>query len=545
MALGKRDLAGFIPNIKDHGLGATIGTGGRCGFAGVSKGGTAGQFYEFKSAADMLATLERGPAVEQLLDLFDDGYDPLEPALGVRSVIYREIDVGSNVGTASVPVHDGTGTATAVTEDAGVYEPRLNRSYAIEVTVGGAIGTARYKLCRNYDVVDPEHRVWGDEYKFVVTTTGPPAKSRIYVEEAAGGTYIEFTDSTTPDTDFVVGDVWHWDTTAAAADTTSVEAALLALAQWRDAGGNGIGGTGDITLIGCDRQFADTVWDDVHQIATDEWDDNIHPVQFVISVEAPTKSGTPLTYQIDTWVTGVVADSEAYRTATIPTNSLLNGALCLNAVYMLRPTTDGPQVRHQCGAVLGQKVRARWHWDVGWVERFGFRGALAVYPWNSLTDNMSIKSGVPEENRTATLNTDGHVLVAWPRAGHIRKIVTDTDWAMCDLTSDYFKAPYYRVVGGIHVVLRAWFAVLAREPGISSNDAAALEAEINGTIVSPRIVDPNKPKDAIPKPFNDAHISVWAEEDVLVTEELDYSLQIVPVGSKHQLTGYTQLRRSL
>jgi hypothetical protein len=158
---------------------------------------------------------------------------------------------------------------------------------------------------------------------------------------------------------------------------------------------------------------------------------------------------------------------------------------------------------------------------------------------------MSIKSGVPEENRTATLNTDGHVLVAWPRAGHIRKIVTDTDWAMCDLTSDYFKAPYYRVVGGIHVVLRAWFAVLAREPGISSNDAAALEAEINGTIVSPRIVDPNKPKDAIPKPFNDAHISVWAEEDVLVTEELDYSLQIVPVGSKHQLTGYTQLRRSL
>jgi hypothetical protein len=546
MTLGKRNLAGFIPNIKDHGLGATMGTGGRCGFAGVSKGGTAAQFYEFKSAADMLTALQRGPAVEQLLDLFEDGYDPLEPALSVKSVVYREIDCEANVGTATNPVNSGEGTATAITEDSGAAEPFLTRSYAIKVTVPGGTGTARYKICRNYDVVDPAHQVWSDEYKFVVTTDGPPIKSRIYVEDVVSGTYIEFAE-VDPEEDFLVGDVWTWQSSTAAPASAKVLAALTALAQWRDEGGNGIGGTGDITLIGCDRQFGDADdWIDVHQIATDEWDDNIHPVQMVISVGGPTKSGTPPTYQIDTWLAGVVADAEDYRTVQIPTNSLLNGALCLSAVYVLRPTTDGSQVRHQCGAILGQKVRARWHWDIGWVERFGFRGASAVYPWNSVIDNMSIKPNESvEENRTATLNTDGHFLVAWPRAGFIRKVVTDTDWAMADNTSDYFKAPYYRVVGGIHVELRNWFATIAREPGISSNDAAALEAEINGSILAPRVVDPDKPKDAIPKPFNAAHISVWAEDDVLVTEELDYSLAIVPVGSKHQLAGYTQLRRSL
>jgi hypothetical protein len=203
-------------------------------------------------------------------------------------------------------------------------------------------------------------------------------------------------------------------------------------------------------------------------------------------------------------------------------------------------------VRHQCGAVLGQAIRSRWHWDVGWVEKFGFRGATAVYPWNSRIDNMTVKpSESALENRTAILSNDGHVLAAFPRTGFAVKVVTSDFWAMADNTSDYFKAPYYRVVGGTHVVLRNWFTPHTREPGLSSNDAAQLEAEAQATVMKPRIVDPSKIGDAIAKPYNDAKISIWAEADVLVTERLDYALLIEPTGSKRQLSGWTQLRRNV
>jgi len=38
---------------------------------------------------------------------------------------------------------------------------------------------------------------------------------------------------------------------------------------------------------------------------------------------------------------------------------------------------------------------------------------------------------------------------------------------------------------------------------------------------------------------------MWAEPDVLVTEVFNYGLRIVPTGSLRQLTGWTQLVRSL
>jgi hypothetical protein len=549
MTEGLRTLPGFIPTIRDGGLGAGLGLGGRCGFAGVSKDVTEGTFVSLKSASDVRENLGRGPAVEQLLDLFEDGYDREDQTLTVQEVIYLECDTTGDTTATIDSTADGGNSGNAT--DAAGGTPWLDRIYNIKVTQGGEVGTARYKICRNYDVVDLEHQVWSEELKFVMTAEGPPMKSKIYLEAPLEspdeGAYVEFTEDTTA-TDFEEGDNWTITTTPLIPSQASIETAITALTQWRDAAGNGLGGTGDITLIGCDQEIAasGTNWEDIHQIATDEWDNNIHPVQIIISVTECDTTGTPEVYDIDNWVDGLVTATETYRATTIPGSDLLNGALVINGIYALRDLPNwlgGPQVRHQCGAVLGQAIRSRWHWDVGWVEKFGFKGATAVYPWNSKTDNMTVKPGEAAlENRTAELTNDGHVLVAFPRTGVGVKIVTSDFWAMADSQSDYFKAPYYRIVGGTHVVMRTWFQPLTREPGVSSNDAAAIQAEIQGTILKPRTVDPSKPGDPIEKPYNSAKVTVWAEADVLVTEELDYALLIEPTGSKRQLTGWAQLR---
>jgi hypothetical protein len=548
MVTGLADLAGFIPTIKDYGLGAASGTGGRCGFAGISQNGDPGLFYEFNSAQDARATLGLGPALEQICDLFEDGVSSTDRELNVQTVVYREMD-DSGGGAASGSVDD-TGKTGDATYAATAALPNLDRTYAFEITKADALlanNVAEYMLCRNYDVVDPSHRVW--EGPFVIIEDSGGGTSTIYLEEPGTGFGLVITG--VGPTDFDLGDLIILTATAKTPTTANALAAIADLAAWRDPLGNPIGGTSDITIIGNDRTWADTEWDDVHSIATDEWNNNFHPVHLIISYTECSKSGSPETYDIDTWIGDIKSESGIYRGVTLPGNADLNGAMSISAIWLLRESdvgypggTTGAQVRHQCGALVGQSIRARWQWDIGWAERFHFKGAYNVYPWNSELDNMTHAAGFADEYRTADVN-EAHFLVAWPRPGYIRKIIVNKFWAMCDNLSDYFKMPYYRIVGATHVVLRIWFATRVLEPGLSSNDAAFLEAEINGSIIKPRIVDPSKAGDPIIKPYNDAYMSVWAEPDVLITETLDYSLAIVPVGSKYQLAGFTQLRRSL
>ncbi|MGD8720077.1 MAG: hypothetical protein PVH29_14815, partial [Candidatus Zixiibacteriota bacterium] len=253
-------------------MGAGLGLGGRCGFAGVSKNVTAGTFISLKSAADVREKLGRGPAVEQLLDLFEDGYDRDDQALSVQEVIYLEIDSSDTTAEITTPVAGGSNAGSATPDVGGT--PWLDRSYMIKVTKTGDIGVARYKICRNYDVVDADHQVWSEELKFVVADD--TTSSKIYleapVEDPDNGAYIEFTEGVGDD--FVADDTWTFGTTPALPSQTKIQEALTALVQWRDAAGNGLGGTGDISLIGCDQEIpADsTAWEPIHQIATDEWD---------------------------------------------------------------------------------------------------------------------------------------------------------------------------------------------------------------------------------------------------------------------------------
>jgi hypothetical protein len=543
---GYDDLAGFIPAIRDYGLGAAAGIGGRVGFAGCSKSGTAATFYSFKNLNDVKAALGIGPAVEQLQDLFRDGEGSFDRELNVKEVIYYEINVAG--GTAASATVDITGApgGSATAAMAGTASTRLDRRYGMLFLDTGDIpdNDVRYMLCRNYDVPDASHRVWEGPYTIIEDTV--PGTSTIYLEEPGVGVNIIITAAALDD--FVVNDLFVITTAAAAPTVVNAVAAIQALARWRDTLGNGIGGTGDITIIGSDRTWVNTAWDDLHAVATDEWGDNFHPVQIIASVVGATLTTS---YAITTWITTLLGQVTTYRGTTIPTNAYLNGALVLSAVFGLRSTSvgypggvSGAQVRHQCGGICGQAIRARTHWDIGWVERFEYKGMTNVYPWNSAVDNMTDDGANVLEYRTSQLN-NLHLLTAWPRSGYIRKIVTDSFWAMCDNLSDYFKAPYFRIVGMAHVILRIWFATRAREPGISANDAAQLEAEVNASIIQPMVVDPAILGDAIAKPFNQAVMHIRAPADVLITEQLDYELLIVPTGSKHQLVGFTQLRRSL
>jgi len=550
--MGYDDLAGFIPTIRDYGLGAGAGVGGRVGFAGCSKGGDPALFYEFRNMSEVRAALNIGPAVEQLEDLFDEGFSAEDRELNVQSVIYREISkAGITIGTEACDFTGVTGVSTwAVGGVGGASLPALDRTYGILITRGCNLlndNTAQYLICRNYDVVDVNHRVWEGPYTMISDGAGNVV---IYLETpGAPGPTID--GATFGAGDLVVGDLIIVTHTAPVPTVALTETAIQNLVEWRDPLGLPIGGTSDITMIGTDQPRAAATWDEIHQIATDEWNNNFNPCWIVFSVPQCGKTGAPLIYDIAVWILLNEGSSNVYRGATIPGNNLLNGAISVSAIWALRQTSVGVPggqnamiVRHQAGAILGQAARARWHWDIGWLKKFNLKRTTYIYPWNSDLDNMTF-DGVNEAERRTSLLNNQHFLMAWPRVGYLRRICVDSFWAMCDNLSDYFKQPYYRIVGATQVVLRIWFNNYVRAPGLSSNDAAFLESACNAEVIRPRIVDPKRPADPIIKPYDNAYVDIWAEPDVLITEVFNYGLRIVPTGSLHQLTGWTQLVRSL
>jgi len=549
--MGYDDLAGFIPFIRDYGLGAGMGVGGRVGFAGSSLAGDPLVFYQFHNMAEVRAALTRGPAVEQLEDLFDEGFSSEDRDLNVQTVVYREIDrTGIAVATEVVDMLGVTGDATYAV--GGAPLPALDRTYALLITRADALlanNVAQYMLCRNYDVVDVNHRVWEGPYTIIEDVV--PGTSTIQLEAPAAGPTLVVTGVGPGDfdlDDLII--VYHTAPVPTAALTAT---AVQDLAEWRDALGLPIGGTEDISMIGTDQPQLLATWDELHAIATNEWNNNFNPCWIVFSVpQCPLVGGVPgAAYEIDVWVDLQVASAALYRGVTIPTNDDLNGAISVSSIWALRQTSVGVPggqnamiVRHQAGAILGQAARARWHWDIGRLKKFNLKRTTYIYPWNGELDNMTF-DGVNEAEYRSTRINEEHMLMAWPRIDYLRRIAIDSFWAMCDNLSDYFKQPYYRIVGATQVVLRIWFNNYVRAPGLSSNDAAMLEAACNAEVIRPRIVDPKRLADPDIKPYNDAYVNMWAEPDVLVTEVFNYGLRIVPTGSLRQLTGWTQLVRSL
>ena len=547
--MGYDDLAGFIPTIRDYGLGAGAGIGGRVGFAGKSLSGNPVLFYEFRNMGEARAVLGIGPAVEQLEDLFDEGFSSEDRELNLKSVIYREIDPTTEA-AATATVDDAAVVGNS-TWAAGATLPELDRTYGILITRGCDDlddNVAQYLLCRNYDVVDVNHRVWEGPYTMISNAAGVVT---LFLETTgAPGATVVGTTGAVPD--LVVGDIITIVHTAPVPTVVATQRAIQDLVEWRDPLGLPIGGTSDITMIGTDQEQLVATWDEIHAIATNEWNNNFNPCWIVFSVPQCAKVGLLGTaYNIAPWILLNEGSSNVYRGVTIPGNNLLNGAISVSAIWALRQTSVGVPggqntmvVRHQAGAVLGQAARSRWHWDIGRLKKFNLKRTTYIYPWNSDLDNMTFDGANEAERRTSLLNNQ-HFLMAWPRVGYLRRIAVDSFWAMCDNLSDYFKQPYYRIVGGTHVVMRIWFNNYVRAPGISSNDAAFLESACNAEVIRPRIVDPQRMTDPEIKPYQDAYIDIWALPDVLVTEEFNYGIRIVPTGSLHQLTGWTQLVRSL
>lgn len=547
---GLDGLVGFIPAIQDQSLGTRPGGTKRCGFAGASMDQTfaAGVFVELNSSDDVIRLLGRGPAVDQLLQLFEDGADPIERRRAIETVIYKEIDDSGGVAASTaVDVTGVTGSATA----AVLGTPWLDRVYIIEVMEGGDIGVAKYRLCRNGDVIDTNHRVWEELKIFPITTVGPPDLSRIYLEGTgvAGDAYIEITEGI--GADFVVGDIIVVTNTCVVPTAATIVTAYTDLFSYRDLMGFGIGGFNDITYVGSDRIFAldNSDWDEIHALITAEWDNNLHPCRAVLSVANATQTGIPLAYDITTWTTAAAFGAEDYRITQIATNGDIEGGIEVEAIWLLRPcdVDKSVQVMHQTGSILGQIVRGEIHWQTMYWERMGHTRASAVYPWNSDIDNLHNDGTAVEHVRTDRLSA-AHLNIARARPYFARKIVGEAEWGMATLLSDFNIAPYYRILGAIHNELRAYYAAMAGAPGISASDADYIGALLQSIVINPKISNPSKEGDSVPKPLNgepltaDSNtITVWAPDDAITTGVLNYSLTITPTGSTRQITGFGRL----
>ena len=570
MTEGNANLTGFLPIVDDNSLGVSPGSGGQVGFACVAMGPSytdpflLSNWVRLRSKGDVTAYLGRGPGVEQLLDLFDDGVDPTNPNEGVQEVLVRTIDMtGAAAATiTAVPVVVGTGSATC----AGAGTPWLDRKYCIEILSSGNVGaaagdlsTATYKICDNYNVVDPNHRVWSEERKFI---NDSPTTTTVYLEQANAGANVKFTAGVGDD--FVAGDLWIFSTTCAVPTIAKQLLAYQDLIDYRGSDGSGIGGQGDttakggMTLLSTDRTHAAADWDDIHAKITNEWNNNQHACHFIVPVPIALRlAPAPYEFDIPTWVALCQATSTTYRTITMVANNYIDGGISLCAGYACRSTASTPSVtnpniiRHQAGSMLGMLGRSKWHHSLGWkqkmrsigVSKDGSGGTGCMYPWNSRLDNMTTAAGLNENTRidriAGSSSSNARMLTLRYMPG--LWVSPEWDWTMAGVTSDFFCIAYYQLMYAVFAQIGAYFNKnFAGSPGLTDSDCALVQQAINAAILQPMTGN-----DAVNQPYSASSIRVWVEADVLNTQQMQYELLLVPQASKRQLTGHAKLVRSV
>ncbi|MCG8553582.1 MAG: DUF2586 family protein, partial [Desulfobacterales bacterium] len=101
--------------------------------AGVCSLGTVGKGYLLGKDSDLEGLLGVGPLVDRLRDLFAAG--------GQNPIVIAVPTAGLSGGYISPPAHTGTGPDGAVTGT-----PAVNGDVVVEISTGGALGTAAYRL---------------------------------------------------------------------------------------------------------------------------------------------------------------------------------------------------------------------------------------------------------------------------------------------------------------------------------------------------------------------------------------------------------------
>lgn len=516
-----RWLRGYDPTIIDGKMGRLgVATVERLGVVGVAKGGTVGQVDRFYSYNEAKALLERGPGLEFIEDAYENvlvdltGSGGAHRRGGAEEVAYTEVDpTGGTVAEITTPVKTGTGNATVTS--GGI--PWRDRSFCLLVIVGGEIGDgiAKYKLCDNYEL-PADQQTWSREYLFTETTPGPPKTHKIYIEDGdPDGAYIEFSEDVTLE-DFVVGDIWTWQTTCVIPLATKVLEAAEALFNWRDPMGRALSTAKVCNILLVALPLDDTEWGNLLDLATKRFDDPVQPVHIIAPTEKWTVAGGLA--EIDTWIDAMRTASETLRGVTIPAQGY-HPRLSLVAGHELLDTDGaiGPQCRPLAGVASGAAVRTPVHWPIGWPAAVKVAG-YGVQPRNSGTDLM-------DDGRLTELSREGHFIVDYnePLTG---ARVFNLDWVMCGLTSDYDSIVNRLTMDrAILWVQQRWAEKIVRSPGVSEKDLALahpyLAQDLEGFKADGSIVDYS--------------LTLTPDEDAYTNGIVHAELAIIPVASKDQL----------
>ena len=478
------DLPGFYPTIKDGGLGALQALNVSVfGVYGVSEKGTESP----KFVKDMNQVVEEygmGTLVDHLNDAF---------VCGARQIVALRADA-STVHVVGTPTNSGTGTATADADlQTGVLAVKADRIHKFKITVGGALATAKYQYSNNGGIT------YGEEKSFVITTPGPPAIAEIDLED---GTYIEFTDdAVTPESSFVVGDIWTLENTEAKMNTSDRSDALDTICAYKDA--NGIG----LPLIVDTSEGDDVIWAVLGSKADAIWNAEQRPIWIIINSEKPDYA------DIDTWIAGLVTSSGTYRHERI-------GICALWGRFV--DTRGNLYVRAGAGSIAGFIARGKLHWSIGWVREFVFSNCIGVEPYNDDTDKMDL-------SRIAQLN-DARFITGrhWPGYG----IAPTDDWMMAAATSDFFCIRNRRIMDASIVGVQMANVPYVNSPGVAQEDMIAYKKSLE------------RPLDALLSEgiLMSFTLTLTPDDDIWTNGIVHATIEIIPTATKKKLVATFQLK---
>jgi len=509
--MGVRDLPGYNPTVADGGLGATDNPPAeRLGVAGVSCGAPTA-ITRLRSVDDAIDALMRGSGLEQVLAMF---------ANGSREVVYAEISAAdSTAADAGTPVLTGTGDASAAVSGT----PYRNRDYIVEVLTAGAVGTATYRISSN------NGKDYSEERKFLQTNVGSPKKSRLYLEAAADGYYVEFTGDTTAA--FAVGDVWVWSSRELVPTAAHALEAIESLMKYRDEAMRPVGLKGNHIIYLAQRADA-AMQAEILELVTQYWDDLAQT--WDVLANAPACAGAEGSYDILTWVNALVTAAETLRMVTIPENDYQPGRLGLVPIDFLMDTDDGG--RHLCpggGVVAGLIASAQHvHYSIGWPREFKCRGVHGIYPYNDAADMVGDWDDV--NGYVTALSNAGHYITARYKPGF--GIVLTDDWMMAPLGSDYFCLRYRRIMDkAVNQVRDANFLYI-NSPGTTSEDMLAYQKALEEPLRAMKDAD---------EEITAFRLTLTPADDVASSGDVNATLDLVPTFTKKRLNITFRLKRAV
>ena len=199
------NLPGVSVTVRDGAFASTAGLGtDRCAIVGTCTGGTANTVYEFTDLQTLVSTLgtsvSGGPAVEAAALIL---------AVSGKPVVV----VPTTNGTAGSV---GTVTRTGTGPDPGAAftgTPLDAYNLRIKITLGGTVGTARFRIA--FDGDNPDGPTYSDEYVTAASVTTWVASTGLTVTFAAGT--------------YVVNDVYSAACVAPTYTNTNLNTALTAL----------------------------------------------------------------------------------------------------------------------------------------------------------------------------------------------------------------------------------------------------------------------------------------------------------------------------